>query len=64
MKEYLFNDAETFNHSITTNSLRAAIAECRSLFGIHGRIRLTAHYSNIKGYKLDNTDYRFSITEI
>lgn len=64
MNEYLFNDAETFNYSIAAKTYKKAIAECRSLFNIHGRIRLTAHYSNIKSYKLDNTGYRFSITEV
>jgi hypothetical protein len=64
MKIYLFNDDELFNYRIDATSYRHAIALFKDLFRVQGRLRLTARYSNVKEYKLNKSNYKFSIREI
>ena len=64
MTTYLFNDSEVFNREINATSWRDAIAKARDLYQIKGRIRLTAHVGDIKGWALSVSGYRFSLTKI
>lgn len=64
MKIYLINDDELFNYKILATSYRQAIALFKDLYRIQGRLRLVARYSNVKEYKLDKSNYKFSLTEI
>jgi hypothetical protein len=64
IKTYLINDDELFNYKIQATSYRQAIAIFKDLFSFSGRLRLTAHYANVKEYKLVYSTYKFSITEI
>ena len=64
MKIYLINDDELFNYKILATSYQQALALFKDLYRIQGRLRLIAHYSNVKEYKLDKTNYKFIIKEL
>jgi len=64
MKTYLINDDELFNYRIEASSFRQALALFKDLYRVQGRLRLIAHYSNVKEYKLDKSNYKFSIREM
>ena len=64
MKTYLISDDELFNYRLLATSNRQAIALFRDLYQVRGRLRLIAHYSNVKEYKLDKSNYRFLIREL
>jgi hypothetical protein len=64
MKTYLINDVELFNYRIDADSYRQALALFKDLYRVQGRLRLIAHYSNVKEYKLDKSSYKFSIREM
>jgi hypothetical protein len=64
MKTYLINDDELFNYRILATSYRQALTLFKDLYRVQGRLRLVARYSNVKEYKLDKSNYRFSIREI
>lgn len=64
MKTYLISDDELFNYRILATSNKQAIALFRDLYQVRGRLRLIAHYSNVKEYKLDKTNYKFIIKEL
>jgi hypothetical protein len=64
MKTYLINDDEIFNYRIEATSFNQAIALFKDLYRVQGRLRLTARYANIKEYKLDKSNYKFSIREM
>ena len=64
MKTYLINDDELFNYRIEAASYRQALALFKDLYRVQGRLRLVARYSNVKEYKLDKSNYKFSIKEL
>jgi hypothetical protein len=64
MKTYLINDDELFNYRIEANNFNQALALFKDLYRVQGRLRLIAHYSNVKEYKLDKSSYKFSIREM
>jgi hypothetical protein len=64
MKIYLINADELFNYRIDASSYRQALALFKDLYRVQGRLRLVAHYSNVKEYKLDKSHYKFSIKEV
>jgi hypothetical protein len=64
MKTYLINDDELFNYRIEATSYRQALTLFKDLYRVQGRLRLIAHYSNVKEYKLDKSNYKFSISEV
>jgi hypothetical protein len=64
MKTYLINDDELFNYRVEATSYHQAIALFKDLYRVQGRLRLTARYANVKEYKLDKSNYKFSISEV
>lgn len=69
MSYYLFNDGDTFNHALSSKSLKAAVAEAKEKFGIKVKTRIQQQSSDSSGvyYSYRSTDkfsdYVFCITE-
>jgi hypothetical protein len=59
---FIFNDDEFKNVEFYANTWRQALYYLRDVFRIQGRLRITQDlYGRTRFYKLDNSDYGFSL---
>lgn len=63
-KYFLFSDAKVWHREILASTWRTALRLARDEFGIGGRLRITAHHSDAKEYRLDNTRYTFTLRRV
>jgi len=61
MKYILFSDDEFFHIELESKTIRKALKEVKDRFCIKGKLRKRKEYSNIKEYKLINSDYSFEL---
>jgi len=61
MKEYLFSDSEVWHRSIKANNWNSAVRIARDQFLIKGRLRIKVWNGNTREYKLDKSDYIFTL---
>lgn len=61
---FLFSDSDVWHREIKANTWSTALRLAREMFGIGGRLRITAHYGDAKDYRLDGTRYTFTLRRV
>ena len=64
MTYFLFSDNEVWHREIHADTWRAALRIARDMFGIGGRLRVVAYNGDSKDYRLDGTQYSFTLRRV